>query len=76
MSKHNILRADFGKNIRRIRECKNLTQEQLAELSELHPTYISSMERGKRNPTLISIYKIATALECSIPTLFNGIRIA
>ncbi len=52
-----------GKNIRRIREEKELSQEDLAFECELHRTYISGVERGIRNPTIVSLEKIADALD-------------
>lgn len=60
----------FGKAIRRRRRELDLSQEQLAERSELHRTYISSIERGQRNPSLENIEKIAKALRISISELF------
>lgn len=52
----------FGERIRELRIKKGLSQEQLAELSGLHRTYISSLELGKRNVSLINIYVLAKAL--------------
>lgn len=47
-----------------------LSQEELAERAELHRTYISSIEHGKRNPSLENIEKLAKALDTSISELF------
>lgn len=52
----------FGEKVREIRTKKGLSQEELAELSGLHRTYISSLELGKRNVSLINIYALANAL--------------
>lgn len=52
----------FAMNMRRLRKSKGLTQEQVAERAELHPNYISSVERGERNISLRNIEKIAIAL--------------
>lgn len=52
----------FGRKLRQERESKALSQEQLAELSGLDRTYISGVERGKRNISLNNIFKIAEAL--------------
>ena len=52
----------FAANMRRIRLEKKLTQEKVAEAAELHPNYISSVERGERNISICNIEKIALAL--------------
>jgi len=52
----------FGDRVRELRIKKGLSQEQLAELSGLHRTYISSLELGKRNVSLINIFALAKAL--------------
>ena len=49
----------FGKRIRSLRQAQNISQEKLAELCGLHPTYIGQIERGEKSPTLDSIYKLA-----------------
>ncbi|MBN8504921.1 MAG: helix-turn-helix transcriptional regulator [Burkholderiales bacterium] len=59
----------FAQNMRRIRLEKKLTQEQVAERAELHPNYISSVERAERNLTISSIEKIAHALEVRMTEL-------
>ena len=52
----------FACNLKRFRKLAGLSQEQLAELSELHRTYISSLEREKRNISIDNIQKLAVAL--------------
>ncbi len=52
----------IGTNVRRIREQKGWSQEKLAEMAELDRTYISGIERGLRNPTIIVVQRIADAL--------------
>jgi transcriptional regulator with XRE-family HTH domain len=65
-----LLRA-LGHEIRRIREEKRLSQEQLAELADLHRTYISSVERGRRNLSIQNLYKIAKALGVSMQDIVH-----
>jgi transcriptional regulator with XRE-family HTH domain len=55
----------FGDKVRELRIKKGMSQEQLAEVSGLHRTYISSLELGKRNVSLINIHAIAKALGVS-----------
>ena len=57
------LSKQFGENVRSLRSRRGLSQEGLAELSGLHRTYISGIERGVRNPTLSIILQIANALK-------------
>lgn len=54
---------DFGNRLKAIRLKKGLSQEKLALESSLDRTYISSVERGQRNISLLNIYKIAHALD-------------
>lgn len=56
------MRRLVGRNIRRLRLAKGVTQEQLAERSGFTQFYVSSLELGRRNPTIVSIYELAQAL--------------
>lgn len=53
----------FGATIRRLREEKGISQETLAEASDLDRTFISMLERGVKQPTLRTLWAIAEALE-------------
>jgi predicted transcriptional regulator len=59
------MRKLVGRNVKRIRQEKDLTQEQLAELSGFSQQYISGLEQGRRNPTVVTLYELATALGVS-----------
>ena len=61
----------FGLKVKFLREQKNLSQEELGELANLHRTYIGQIERAEKNATLITIEKIANALEVNTSELFN-----
>lgn len=56
------IQISFGKRVRTLREAKGVSQEELAENAGLDRTYISSVERGKRNISLLNIERIAKAL--------------
>lgn len=60
----------FGKRIRQLRQQKGWTQEQLAERTGRHWTYIGGIERGERNVTLAVIADLAHALGVQISVLF------
>jgi transcriptional regulator with XRE-family HTH domain len=59
----------FGEKLREVRVRAGISQEKLAELAGLHRTYVSSVERGKRNISLESIEKLANALEVTLADL-------
>jgi transcriptional regulator with XRE-family HTH domain len=59
------MRKLVGRNAARIRREKGLTQEQLAEKSGLSQQYLSGLEQGRRNPTIVTIYELAIALGVS-----------
>jgi transcriptional regulator with XRE-family HTH domain len=56
------MRQLVGRNVKRLRQKKGLTQEQFAELSGFSQQYISGLEQGRRNPTIVTIYELATVL--------------
>lgn len=59
------MRKLVGRNFARLRQEKGLTQEEVQERSGMSQQYISGLERGQRNPTVISVYLIAQALGVS-----------
>ncbi|MCD7936032.1 MAG: helix-turn-helix domain-containing protein [Tannerellaceae bacterium] len=61
----------IGERIRYFRYKINLSQEKLATFANLHPTYISSVERGERNIAVINLQKIAKALKISLTELVD-----
>lgn len=64
----------FGSAIREFRLKQKLSQEKLAELSNLHRTYISEVERGERNISIVNIEKICKALKVKMSELFRFIE--
>ena len=58
-------RKAFGMKMRMMRFAIEMTQEQLAEKANLHPTYVGSVERGERNIALENIIALAKGLGCS-----------
>jgi len=63
--KKTAIRKAFGLKVRLRRYELELTQEELAEKAELHPTYVGSVERGERNIALENIIALSKALSCS-----------
>jgi transcriptional regulator with XRE-family HTH domain len=57
------IRTRLGRNQRRLREEKGWSQEVFAFEAKIHRTYVSDIERGARNPTIMVIEKLAAALE-------------
>ena len=65
-------RKAFARNVRRLRIERGLTQERLAALTELHRTYIGSIERAERNVSIDNMARIARALKVSLAALLEG----
>lgn len=63
------IRKKFGLHLRELRVKQKLTQEELADRAGMHFTYVGQIERGKRNPSLINLEKLAKALKVSAGTL-------
>lgn len=62
-------RLAFGQAVRKLRLAKGISQEKLAELAEIHRTYIGDVERGTRNIALVNMTKIAAALDVALSRL-------
>ncbi len=60
----------FGQRVRELRAERNLTQQQLADISGLHKNYIGMVERGERNPSLVNIDILARSFEISVSDFF------
>jgi transcriptional regulator with XRE-family HTH domain len=56
------IRQRLGRNVRRLREGKTLSQEAFADEAGIHRTYVSDIERGARNPTITVVERLAVAL--------------
>ncbi|WP_454654498.1 helix-turn-helix domain-containing protein [Bosea beijingensis] len=63
------MRKLVGENFARLRKERGLTQEQVEERSGFSQWYISSLERGRRNPTIISLYELANAIGVRVSDL-------
>lgn len=65
------IKIKFGQKVKELRLEKGLSQEAFADLADLDRTYISSIEKGERNVSIIVIEKVATALNIEITKLFE-----
>lgn len=65
-------RVVFGSNVRKVRQQRKLTQEDLAYEADLDLTYIGGIERGKRNPSLLVMGRIAEALSTPLVKLLES----
>lgn len=68
------LRRKFGNNVRRLRRCRGLTQETLAERCELSVDAIRRIEWGTMSPSLSTLGRLAAGLDLSLPTLFDALQ--
>ncbi len=68
------VRERFSQNLRRIRLEHKLSQEDLANLAEMHRTEISALERGKREPRLRTLIRLSAVLEVPLDKFFEGIE--
>ncbi|UZJ44458.1 helix-turn-helix domain-containing protein [Marinimicrobium sp. C6131] len=62
----------FAENVRRERRARGLSQEALADLADVHRTYIGMLERGEKNVTLSTLDRIASALGVSAISLLDA----
>lgn len=65
---------ELGRRVRYFRLEQELTQEELAERTQMHFTYIGSVERGQRNISLLNILRLAKALEIDPGDLVTGLK--
>ncbi len=68
------IRKKIGSRIKELRNKAKISQMELALLAELDRTYITSVENGKRNISIVNIEKIASALNITLEDFFNDAR--
>src|SRR5881227_3613993 len=68
------VRKVFGAELRRRRKELGLSQEEFGERANLHRTYVSDVEAGKRNPSLQSMQRLASAVGASIGSVFGAVE--
>jgi transcriptional regulator with XRE-family HTH domain len=68
------LRERVGLNVQRLRQNAGLSQEECAHRAKIHQTYLSGVERGKRNPTVLVLGKLAKALGVEVEELVRNPR--
>ena len=66
------LTSYIGKTIRTLRQNAGLSQEQFADKAGLHRTYVGSLERGERNPSVETLLRVAKALSVPLRSLLPG----
>ncbi|PIB93103.1 transcriptional regulator [Caulobacter sp. FWC2] len=66
------MRLTVGQNVRRARLALGLTQEQLAEQSGFSQQYLSDLERGRRNPTIVSLWELSQVLKVTPAILVSS----
>jgi len=68
------IRRQLGRNVRRLRRERGWSQEELAFEAGLHRTYISGVERGVRNPTVLIVHELAQALRVAPAALLEAAK--
>lgn len=63
------VRVRVGLNLQGLRRERGLSQEELAHRSDMHQTYLSGIERGRRNPSVLILSRLATALSADLEDL-------
>lgn len=65
------IRVRLGRNVRKLREAKGWSQEDYADRAGIHRTYVSDIERGRRNPTVTVVEKLAAPFGVSPSQLID-----
>lgn len=74
MKKHESL-VKLGQRVRKFRERKNISQEELAHRADLDRTYVGGVERGERNLGALNLLRLAAALNTTASALLNGVAL-
>jgi DNA-binding XRE family transcriptional regulator len=62
----------FGARLKELRESRNISQEKLAQASDLTTSFVSTVERGRKTPSLTTVLKLARGLKVDAAELFSG----
>ncbi len=65
------IKQAVGKRVKELRNKIGISQEELADIAQLDRTYITSVERGKRNISIVNVEKLAKALQVSLAEFFT-----
>lgn len=65
------IQSRVSRNIQRIRREKDLSQEEVAHRADIHQTYLSGVETGKRNPSILVVERIAKAIGVDVSEIFK-----
>lgn len=65
------IKQAVGKRVKELRNKIGVSQEELADIAQLDRTYITSVERGKRNISIVNVEKLAKALQVSLAEFFT-----
>ncbi len=65
------IQSRVSRNIQKIRREKDLSQEEVAHRADIHQTYLSGVETGKRNPSILVVERIANALGVDVSEIFK-----
>ena len=68
------IQALVARNIRRLRVAKGISQDELALTAGIERSYVGHLERGIKNPTVVTLSKLADALECEVSEFFRSAR--
>lgn len=71
MKEISVLLKKIGENVRKYRVSKDITQEELAQVCNLHRNYIISVEKGERNLSILTLEKISKGLNVSLNNLLE-----
>ena len=69
------VQVNFGERVRELRKKQGLSQEAFAHVCGVDRTYMSGVERGRRNPTLKIVALIAKKLDITLSKLFDGVQV-
>ena len=74
MKDKNPILLKFGANLRHLRKKAAISQEDLALLADLDRSYVGGLERGERNPTVLSIVRLCEPLNVTADKLLEGVK--